>query len=208
MDDNRVKLRVMGISYSPMQTGAFALLLSVEGDAALRIPVVIGPAEAQSIAMRLEHKTTPRPMTHDLFAAFAQAFGVRLTEVFIYRFEDGIYSSEMTFTDGDRIVKLDARTSDAIAVAMRANAPIYTTQAIVDETGIELEEIPVSDEDADDADDDMEAGDDLPGDVLSDSALQAMSVDDLQALLDQLTENEDYEDAARVSAVLKSKKSE
>ena len=99
-------------------------------------------AEAQAIAMRLEHKTSPRPMTHDLFASFAQAFGLRLLEVFIYRFEDGIYSSEMTFSDGDRTVKLDARTSDAIATAMRTGAPIYTTPQILKETGFVIENDP------------------------------------------------------------------
>lgn len=206
MDDNRIKLRVMGISYSPMQSGAFALLLSVEGDSTLRIPVVIGPAEAQSIAMRLERKTTLRPMTHDLFAAFAQAFGVQLQEVFIYRFEDGIYSSEMTFTDGDRVVKLDARTSDAIAVAMRANAPIYTTPEIVEETGIELEEVPMSDGNDADVMSDMASDDDY--DMLSDEALEEMTVDELQALMTQLADEEQYEDAARVSAVLKRKQNE
>lgn len=206
MDGNRIKLRVMGISYSPMQSGAFALLLSVEGDSALRIPVVIGPAEAQSIAMRLEHKTTLRPMTHDLFAAFAQAFGVRLMEVFIYRFEDGIYSSEMTFTDGDRVVKLDARTSDAVAVAMRANAPIYTTPEIVEETGIELEEVPMPD--GDDNDVMSEIAPDSDMDMLSDEVLETMTVGELQALMTQLAEDEEYEDAARVSAVLKRKQSD
>lgn len=214
MEDNRVKLRVMGISYSPMQSGAFALLLAVEGDSALRIPVVIGPAEAQAIAMRLEHRTTPRPMTHDLFASFAQAFGIRLVEVFIYRFEDGIYSSEMTFTDGVRTVRLDARTSDAIAVAMRTGAPIYTTPAIVEETGIELQEISTESSDATDDDDDDSASDSFTfpestdtDTILTDAALEAMSIDDLEALLAQLTEAEAYEDAARVSAVLNRRKS-
>ena len=216
MKDNRVKLRVMGISYSPMQSGAFALLLAVEGDSALRIPVVIGPAEAQAIAMRLEHKTSPRPMTHDLFASFAQAFGIRLLEVFIYRFEDGIYSSEMTFSDGDRTVKLDARTSDAIAVAMRTGAPIYTTPDIVDETGIELQEISTdsSEHASDDDSDNSGAASSFTfpespdtDTLLTDAALESMSLEDLEALLARLTEDEAYEDAARVSSVLNRRKS-
>ncbi len=99
--EDRVKLTVLGLSYNQLQSGAFALLLA-QVDGPYRIPVVIGAAEAQSIAIRLESITTPRPLTHDLFMSFAQAFGIRLREVFIYKFEDGIFSSELTFTDGER----------------------------------------------------------------------------------------------------------
>lgn len=198
MDDNRIKLRVMGISYSPMQNGAFALLLAVEGDSPVRIPVVIGPAEAQAIAMRLESVTTPRPMTHDLFVSFAQAFGVRLQEVFIYRFEDGIYSSEMTFSDGSRTITLDARTSDAIAVAMRARAPIYTTPEIVEETGIELEEVRNdSDPESDDRTRDM---------IPAQADPETMSLEELSEKLKQLIDDEEYEEAARIKAILTQRK--
>lgn len=119
--DDRIKLKVLGLSYNQLQSGAFALLLAQE-DGPYRIPVVIGAAEAQSIAIRLESITPSRPLTHDLFMSFAQAFGVRLREVFIYKFEDGIFSSELTFDDGERQVVLDARTSDAIAIALRCRA--------------------------------------------------------------------------------------
>ena len=90
--------------------------------------------------MVIEGINPQRPMTHDLFASFAGAFGIELTEVFIYKFEDGIFYSEMTFDDGDRRVTLDSRTSDAIAVAIRVGAKIYTTPAILEETGIEITE--------------------------------------------------------------------
>ncbi len=209
--ENRVKLSVMGISYSPMQNGAFALLLAVEGDSKIRIPVVIGGAEAQSIAIRLERVRPPRPLTHDLFCSFAHAFGVKLIDVFIYKFEDGIYSSELTFSDGNRTICLDARTSDAIAIAMRADAPIYTTQAIVDETGIELEEVEVdsdrlhpeevsADENTDDTDD---ITDDFIGD---DSDLSERTIDELQEKLAECIESENYEMAARISEVIKQRK--
>jgi hypothetical protein len=209
--ENRVKLSVMGISYSPMQNGAFALLLAVEGDSKIRIPVVIGGAEAQSIAIRLERVRPPRPLTHDLFCSFAHAFGVKLIDVFIYKFEDGIYSSELTFSDGNRTICLDARTSDAIAIAMRADAPIYTTQAIVDETGIELEEVEVdsdrlhpeevsADENTDDTDD---ITDDFIGD---DSDLSELTIDELQEKLAECIESENYEMAARISEVIKQRK--
>ena len=139
--EDRVRLRVMGLSYNQLQNGAFALLLA-EMDGPMRIPVVIGAAEAQAIAIKMEGITPQRPLTHDLFMSFSQAFGIRLREVFIYKFADGMFYSELTFDDGDRRVVLDARTSDAIAIAMRCNAPIFTTCAIVEETGFVIENEP------------------------------------------------------------------
>ena len=138
--DDRVKLKVMGITYSQIQNGAYALVLAEEnGD---RIPIIIGTAEAQSIAIRLEHLTPPRPMTHDLFASFAQGFGIRLREVFVYHYEDGVFSSELLFDDGTRQIRIDSRTSDAIAIALRTQSPIYTTEKIISEAGIIFQEEP------------------------------------------------------------------
>ena len=139
--DDRVKLKVMGITYSKIQNGAYALGLAEEnGDR--RIPIIIGTAEAQSIAIRLEHLTPPRPMTHDLFASFAQGFGIRLREVFVYHYEDGVFSSELLFDDGTRQIRIDSRTSDAIAIALRTQSPIYTTEKIISEAGIIFQEEP------------------------------------------------------------------
>lgn len=139
--DDRVKLKVMGITYSQIQNGAYALVLAEEnGDR--RIPIIIGTAEAQSIAIRLEHLTPPRPMTHDLFASFAQGFGIRLCEVFVYHYEEGVFSSELLFDDGTRQIRIDSRTSDAIAIALRTQSPIYTTEKIINEAGIVLQEEP------------------------------------------------------------------
>ena len=137
--ENRIQLTLMGLSYNPLQNGAFALLLSAK-ESNKRIPIIIGAPEAQAIAMVIEGIEPQRPMTHDLFASFAGAFGIELKEVFIYKFEDGIFCSEMTFDDGDRQITLDSRTSDAIAVAIRVGAKIYTTPAILEETGIEITE--------------------------------------------------------------------
>ena len=145
-NDNRIQLKVLGISYSQIQTGAYALILA-QIDGPYRIPVVIGATEAQSIAIRMENIIPPRPMTHDLFVSFAHAFGVKLKEVFIYKFEDGIFSSELTFSDGERQIVLDSRTSDAIGIAMRSKAPIYTTREIIDETGFIMEEHDITDDD-------------------------------------------------------------
>lgn len=139
-ENKRIQLNVIGISYSQIQSGAYALILG-EVDGPYRIPIVIGGAEAQSIAIRLEKIIPPRPMTHDLFVSFAHAFGVKLDNIFIYKFEDGIFYSELTFTDGERTVVLDGRTSDAIGIALRAKAPIFTTQEILEDTGFIMEEV-------------------------------------------------------------------
>ena len=146
--EDRISLHVLGLSYSQLQSGAYALILA-EDRGPRRIPVIIGAAEAQSIAITLEGIRTPRPLTHDLFVSFAHAFGVKLKEVFIYRFEDGIFSSELTFADDVRTITLDARTSDAIALAIRTHAPIFTTPEIIEETGFIIED---PDDTSDDAD--------------------------------------------------------
>ena len=198
----------MGLSYSPMQSGAFALLLAVDGDSPVRIPVVIGAPEAQSIAATLEGVSSPRPMTHDLFVTFARSFGIKLTEVFIYKFEDGIYSSEMTFTDGEHQVVLDARTSDAVSIAMRSGAPVYTTQAIVDECGIVLEEVNQESGDGDSADepddDDMlTAPETDTEDVdLPDDEEEKLDDETLQRRMQFYAEHDDYEAAMRIRAIL------
>lgn len=148
--DTRIKLRVQGLTNSQIQSGAYALILAEE-EGSRRIPIIVGTAEAQSIAIALECITPPRPLTHDLFATFAQAFGVRLREVFIYKFEDGVFYSELLFDDGFNEVRLDSRTSDAIAIALRVKCDIYTTPQIVSECGVVLEEaVPVEEKDDDD----------------------------------------------------------
>lgn len=199
--EDRVKLTVLGLSYNQLQSGAFALLLA-QVDGPYRIPVVIGAAEAQSIAIRLESITTPRPLTHDLFMSFAQAFGIRLLEVFIYKFEDGIFSSELTFTDGERQIVLDARTSDAIAIAMRCKAPIWTTHAILEETGFIIEEV------TGDNHNESESAITADDDVMAEPKPEKFALEELEKLLAKLIEDENYEEAARISQILKKKRGE
>ena len=146
-------------------------------------------------------------MTHDLFVSFAHAFGIKLREVFIYRFEDGIFSSELTFSDDERTIVIDSRTSDAIAIAMRTGAPIFTTPEILEETGFLLEESSQEDEDeaaAADApvfveeEDDVADGEPAP-------KIENYTVEELQKLLARLIEQENYEEAARVNEIIKRK---
>lgn len=198
----RIRLKVLGISYSQIQSGAYALILAQVGGP-YRIPVVIGAAEAQSIALRMESITPPRPMTHDLFVSFAHAFGVNLKEVFIYKFEDGIFSSELTFTDGDRTVKIDSRTSDAIAIAMRTGAPIFTTPGILDETGFVMEVQP----DEESEDEAAAAGAPTYAGEPREPRIENYTVEELEKTLARLIEQENYEEAARINEILKKKKS-
>lgn len=202
-NDDRIRLKVLGLSYSQIQAGAYALILAQVGGP-YRIPVVIGAAEAQSIALKMESITPPRPMTHDIFVSFAHAFGVKLLEVFIYKFEDGIFSSEMTFSDGERSVTIDSRTSDAIAIAMRTGAPIFTTPEILNETGFEMEikEDGEEDDEATDGEMDGETG------LNREPKLENYAVEELEKTLQKLIEREEYEEAAKVSEILKRKRGE
>ncbi len=196
-DNQRIRLKVLGISYSQIQSGAYALILA-QVDGPYRIPVVIGASEAQSIAIRLESIIPPRPMTHDLFVSFAHAFGVKLKEVFIYKFEDGIFSSELTFTDGDRTIVLDSRTSDAIGIALRTKSPIYTTKEILDETGFILEET-VPDDNHRQAEEET---------VTDSPKLENYAIEELERTLEKLIAQENYEEAAKVSEILNRKRNE
>ncbi len=147
-------------------------------------------------------------MTHDLFVSFAHAFGVKLREVFIYRFEDGIFSSELTFTDGERTIAIDSRTSDAIAIAMRTGSPIFTTPEILEETGFIIEEsASVSDEDEAAAANApvFSENDDETEDEFDEPRIENYSVEELQRTLERLIQQENYEEAARVNEILKKK---
>ncbi len=135
----RVKLKVLGLSYSQTQSGAYALVLAEE-DGERRIPIIIGGFEAQAIAIELEKLKPPRPLTHDLFVNFAIAFKIDLIEVTIHRLEEGIFYSELLCDNGGSRIKIDARTSDAVALAIRFDCPIYTTEDILDKAGIILPE--------------------------------------------------------------------
>lgn len=194
---NKVKLKIVGISYSQIRSGAYALILAEEGGQ-YHIPVVIGASEAQSIAIKMEHIAMPRPLTHDLIVSITKAFGIVLKEVFIYKFEDGIFSSELTFDDGERQIVIDSRTSDAIAIALRTKTPIYTTREIIDETGFILE---VSN---DKAILERELDSDNGGNEIK---LENLAIEELEKMLQRHIELEEYEEAAKISEIIKHKKS-
>ena len=196
--EKKIKLRVQGLTNSQVQSGAYALILAEE-DGNRRIPVIVGTPEAQSIAIALEYITPPRPLTHDLFVSFATAFDIKLKEVYIYKFEEGIFYSELLFTDGKREVPVDSRTSDAIAIALRAKCDIYVSESIMIEAGVVLDE-DVEDnaeEDFEDDDDDLMSMD--PDEIKDDEALKRwlglIDDEELNKRLEEAVQDENYEHA-------------
>jgi bifunctional DNase/RNase len=178
-----------------MQSGAYALILAEE-KGPRRIPIIVGTMEAQSIAIALEKINPPRPLTHDLFSAFLQSFEIHLREVFIYKFEDGIFFSELLFDNGTRRVRLDSRTSDAIAIALRAQCDIYTTEGIIRECGVVLEDSTLFEDDEDKEEEDLMY--DLEPDEIKDEAqllkwLSLLETDEIETRLQEAIENENYE---------------
>ncbi len=135
----KVRLEIVGLSYSQTQSGAYALVLG-ESSGSRRLPIIIGGFEAQAIAIELEKMSPSRPLTHDLFKAFAQTFNITVNEVLIYNLVEGIFYAKLICSDGNREVEIDARTSDAIALAVRFNCEIYTYEFILKSAGIVLDD--------------------------------------------------------------------
>jgi bifunctional DNase/RNase len=135
---NKIRHNVFGISYSQTQSGAYALVLSEE-NGQRRVPIIVGGFEAQAIAIQLEGLKPPRPLTHDLFINFSQAFKITLVEVNIYKLEEGVFFSKLICDNGQTRISIDARTSDAIALALRFKCPIYTSEDILTRAGIVID---------------------------------------------------------------------
>ncbi|MDO5509842.1 MAG: bifunctional nuclease family protein [Weeksellaceae bacterium] len=195
-----IKLNIKGISFSQSQAGAYALLLEEEfGDR--KLPIIIGNFEAQAIALALEKDLfPPRPLTHDLFANFARHFQINIQSVNIYKLEEGIFYSNIVCVDKDSdIFELDSRTSDAIAMAVRFNAPIYVLKSVMDKAGIEINMITEEDEEEhiesilQDIEDEIKE--------IVDSAIpefEGLSKYELEQKLKEALEKEHYELAARL----------
>ncbi|MXV15100.1 bifunctional nuclease family protein [Hufsiella ginkgonis] len=134
----KIKLDIVGLSYSQTQSGAYALVLG-EVSGRRRLPIIIGGFEAQAIAIEIEKMTPSRPLTHDLFKSFAQNYHIDVQEVIIYNLVDGIFYAKLMCSDGKKTTEIDARTSDAIALAVRFECPIYTYEFILASAGIVIE---------------------------------------------------------------------
>ena len=198
-----VRLKIKGISYSQTQNGAYALILNeAEGDR--KLPIVIGAFEAQSIAIALEKEIKPpRPLTHDLFKNFADRFDIIVKQVIIHKLVDGVFYSSI-ICDRDKIEEIiDARTSDAIALALRFNAPIFTYKTILDKAGIFLKfSSKDSEKDENDesimVDEILQEGETVEIDTSASDAYKELTIDELKKELDKAVNNEDYEKAAKL----------
>ncbi|NLB26030.1 MAG: bifunctional nuclease family protein [Bacteroidales bacterium] len=183
----KVRLNILGLSVSQTQSGAYALVLSEEnGDR--RMPIIIGPVEAQAIAIQLEGLKPPRPLTHDLIKNIALAFEISLIEVTIYKLEEGIFYSELLCEMDGKEIRVDSRTSDAVALALRFRCPIYTTEEILSKAGIILE--------ADDIKKTEPASREKPGGTSKASPFTRYTIQELEELLNEAVQNEDYEKAS------------
>lgn len=187
---NKVNLEIIGLTYSESSTGAYVLVLG-DKNSRRRLPIVIGSAEAESIAVGIEKHKNGRPHTHDLFLRFAHEFGVQIMEVVINRFRDGVYYSMLVCKQGDDLTMVDARPSDAIAIAVRAGCEIYAYESVMEEAGIIM----------DDMDEPTEGGaedDNNINKVQNEPDLELLTLNELEDLLQMAIDDEDYQKAAQI----------
>lgn len=190
----RHRLELIGITYNQIESGVYAVILK-ETDGQRRIPIIIGYPEAQAIECKLQDVVTPRPLTHDMMINFMHEFGIRLQEIEIRRLPSGVFAADLIFTDGSNIHTVDSRSSDAIALAIRADAPIYTSEEVLQEAGFSPEEQEETERKP------------LQRNVRPDSGKSPRkqlktppSIDELKKLMQAAAENENYEEAARLKA--------
>jgi bifunctional DNase/RNase len=186
---DKIKLKVLGISYSQTQSGAYALILAEE-NGEKRIPIIIGGFEAQAIAIELEGLKPPRPLTHDLFINFADAYNINILDVTINRLEEGIFYSEITCDNGNSRIKIDSRTSDSIALALRFKCPIYTTPEVMEKAGIEL--------DPEQAEEGKSVGKPKKSRKAQKEKYAEKSIEELKKMLDEAIAKENYELASDI----------
>jgi len=184
----RVKLKVLGISYSQTQSGAYALIL-VEENGERRVPIIIGGFEAQAIVIKLENLDPPRPLTHDLFRSFAAEFNITIIEVMIYKLEEGVFYSRLLCNNGEKELSIDSRTSDAVALALRFGCPIYITEEILEKAGITITPAEADTSTETDTDSLFETGN---------SKYNNYPDEELYKMIDEAVKTEDYERAASI----------
>ncbi|MGB3870290.1 MAG: bifunctional nuclease family protein [Flavobacteriales bacterium] len=188
----KVELKFLRITYSHTHAGAYALILSeVQGDR--RLPIIIGGVEAQAIAIQIENIRPARPLTHDLFKNFSDQFGIHLTEVVINDLVEGIFHAKLVLEQEGKTVEVDARSSDAIALALRFNCPIYTFEFILAAAGLKMEEGEMETESA-------ATEEDAPP---AKKNIRTASPEELRQLLHDAIESEDYEGASKLRDELK-----
>ena len=186
---NKVSLEIIGLTYSESSTGAYVLILG-DKNSQRRLPIVIGSAEAESIAVGIERHKNGRPHTHDLFIRFAHEFGIEIMEVVINRFRDGVYYAMLVCKQGDDLTMVDARPSDAIAIAVRIGCEIYAYESVMEEAGIIMEDLEKQD---------VDEPEDNPINIgASKASLDLLDLEALENLLQEAIDNEDYQKAAEI----------
>ncbi len=180
----KIKLEIIGMSYSQSQSGAYALILGEKGGKR-RLPIIIGGFEAQAIAIELEKMKPSRPLTHDLFKSFSKTFGITIKEVVINKFIEGVFHAELVCLDGRNEFRIDARTSDAVALALRFHCPIYTYEQIMSAAGIVVE-------------DKKKEGDKPKKEETKENVFENSTIVELKDLLQKSIEKEDYEKASKI----------
>ncbi|MCB2222239.1 MAG: bifunctional nuclease family protein [Bacteroidetes bacterium] len=183
---DKIKLEIIGMSYSQSQSGAYALILG-EKNGKRRLPIIIGGFEAQAIAIELEKMKPSRPLTHDLFKRFADTFNITLQEVVINKFIEGVFHAELVCLDGNREHRIDARTSDAVALALRFHCPVYTNEKIMSAAGIIVEDKKSS-----------TIREEIKKEAEEASPFESLSMTELKSMLSKAVEKEEYEEASRI----------
>jgi uncharacterized protein len=205
---SKVKLDIIGLSYSQTQTGAYALVLG-EVDGTRRLPIIIGGYEAQAIAIELEQMKPGRPLTHDLFKNFIDSVDAILTEVYIYKLIEGIFYSKVVFQIENKTIELDSRTSDAVALAVRTSAPIYTSEDILSSAGITLSDENEADKENENVEEEISEPiekEQTTYQIENSSKLENKSIEELEIELNNAISREDYEIAAKIKGIIDSKK--
>ena len=187
---NKVSLEIIGLTYSESSTGAYVLILG-DKNSQRRLPIVIGSAEAESIAVGIEKHKNGRPHTHDLFLRFAHEFGIEVMEVVINRFRDGVYYAMLVCKQGDDLTMIDARPSDALAIAVRIGCEIYAYETVMEEAGIIMEDM--------EKEENLTDGEQVHiNKVQHETNINMLTIEDLEDLLQNAIDNEDYMKAAQI----------
>lgn len=189
----KLRLEIMGMSYSQSQSGAYALILG-EVDGKRKLPIIIGGFEAQAIAIELEKMKPARPLTHDLLKRVADAYGIRVNEVIINKFFEGVFYAQLICDNGKQLVEIDSRTSDAVALAIRFNCPIYTFESIMSQAGIVVQDKDQKEE-KEQAEEWFNPKEENP--------YERQSIEELQEMILKAVENEDYEKASKIRDEIK-----
>lgn len=195
--EKKYRLELVGITYNQIESGVYALILQQVGSSR-RIPIIIGFPEAQAIECKLQEVATPRPLTHDTMAATLAAFGISLVEVEIRKLPNGVFAANLVLFDGKEEKIVDSRSSDAVALAIRVGAPIYTSESVLRESGFDPDARKAAEEDAAPA---MAEKGKKPKNDLS-----SLTIEQLSEAMMHAAENENYEEAARIKSEIDSRK--